>query len=151
MVLRSMAQSLTPHMSTGKSPMALLFGHATESVRIASNKTIHKTEDMKEAELNDQIAKERMKQYRDGIGLVGEKTLKIGDIVRVRNNEPQKSEPLYSVETYRVTKIEGSRITASNQHKLIIRDISQFKTTAQECPKIGEEREKENKYVCYNV
>lgn len=131
----------TTHPSTGKTPTSLMFQYESKTSRLVHNKQVIKTKNMIEAEKADVIAKAQMKYHKDSCGRVKVVQFKAGDIVRVRNQHlTNKLVSKYSVDTYRVKIVCGTRITAENDNHTIVRDISQFKHAAEEFPSIEPKR-----------
>lgn len=80
----------TPHSSTGKTPIELLFNHNRETIRLPPTREQFKTKQMQEAEQMDEVMKKKMKEYKDNIGTTNKLKLEIGDLVRVRNQIQRK-------------------------------------------------------------
>jgi hypothetical protein len=81
----------------------------------------------KQAVMNDARAKQAMKEYGDHKLRTRESTLKLNDLVIVRQEAIRKSTPVYEQEPYRIIDINGSMITASNTRRTITRNSSAFK------------------------
>ena len=62
-----------------------------------------------------------------------EPEIKISDKVLVKQKPKNKEEPFFNPEPYRVTKMNGTMITAENSNDEITRNVSHFKKIPDTC------------------
>ena len=77
---------------------------------------------------NDVKAKERMKANADRVKNAKESKKFIGDTVLVRQRKHNKFSTRYDPKPYRITRINGTMVTASRPGHSITRNISFYKT-----------------------
>ena len=117
----------TPHISTGQAPDKLVFKYAAHLTRIPDSEIL-KDEIMLNAEFNDKEARLKMKTNEE-TGKFVNQNFNIDDKVRVKNVIKQpKNIPPFSTDVYKITDIQGYRITAqtfssNNRHKATINNI----------------------------
>lgn len=131
----------TPHISTGQATAKLIFKYAAHLTRLPRPKSdILKDEIMLNAEYSDKEARLKMKTNKEKTGKFIERDFNIDDMVRVKNVIKQpKNVPPFSTDTYKITDIRGSKITAENNRHQITRDDSCFKKVV--CSNINSKQE----------
>lgn len=125
----------TPHSTTGKSPTSLIFKYTCNTSGLPQIKTVIKDNTNIEAEVKDRIKKIEMKANKERHGWFGCKNFKEGEEVRVKLATNQaKYIPPKTIETYRITKVHNTQITAERKNSdgtitTVTRDDSFFERT----------------------
>ena len=117
----------TPHTITGKRPAELLFQTRPYRVRLPELSTSYDTGS--EVRERDAEKKLQAKRYADQKSYVKASSLKVGDLVLVRNERKGKLQPVYDPKPHTVTMTKGTMVTASrvNPRHIITRNSSFFK------------------------
>ena len=117
----------TPHITTGKGPADLLF--QTRPYRVRLPELSQFQNDDSEIRTRDAKKKLQAKQYADRKSYVKKSIVKVGDVVRVRNEKKGKLEPVYDPGPYTVTQMKGTMVTATrtNPRHVVTRNTSYFK------------------------
>ena len=120
-------QRATPHISTGKPPGEILFGRKYKSrlPDIRPNMAMDR-QDIKEAVVQDKLAKEMQKKYKDLKSYVKDHNLKPGDTVLLERKKTKYTTP-YDPSPYTVRETHGSQITATRDKVVRTRDAQQWK------------------------
>ncbi len=117
----------TPHQSTGIAPAKALFGRNINvgfpSVDIQPS--VDKSQDS--IRVKDAESKAKMKRYADMKRSVKVPVMQPGDSVLVKNEKKGKLIPMYNPEPQVVVYRKGDMVTASDGHKKMTRNASQFK------------------------
>ena len=119
----------TPHSTTGLSPAEMLFSRKIRTDIPTLKKTVKFHDSVTKAEQKDQ----RMKEYMKEMVKSKEPEIKISDKVLVKHRPKNKEEPFFNPEPYRVTKMNGTMITAENSNHEITRNVSHFKKIPDTC------------------
>ena len=120
-------QRATPHISTGKPPAEILFGRKYKSRLPDIRPDMAKDrQDIKDAVVQDRLAKERQKKYKDLKSYVKDHKLKPGDTVLLERKKTKYTTP-YDPSPYTVKETHGSQITASRDKVVRTRDAQQWK------------------------
>lgn len=126
----------TPHSSTGKTPVALIFNYScnTSNLPYIRYKQTY-WRDNQIAEHNDALAKEQMKQQKEVKGHFGYQNFKAGEEVRVKLSTKQsKNIPPNTIETFIIKDVLGTQIRSERTNPdgtitTCTRDDSFFKRT----------------------
>lgn len=126
----------TPHSSTGKTPVALIFNYScyTSNLPYIRYKQTYRR-DNQVAEHNDALAKEQMKQQKEIKGHFGYQNFKADEEVRVKLRTKQsKNIPPNTIETFIIkdvlgTQIRSERTNPDGKITTCTRDDSFFKRT----------------------
>ena len=115
----------TPHSSTGVAPATMLLGR---DVRTRLPELPPKRKNDKDIRDRDQKAKDKMKSNAEKNKTLTKKSIEVGDYVLLKRDGTLKTHlnPYHSV-PYKVTKVKGSMITATNEDRCVTRNISFFK------------------------
>lgn len=120
-------QRATPHISTGKPPAEILFGRKYKSRLPDIRPNMAKDrQDIKEAVVEDKLAKERQKKYKDLKSYVKDHNLTPGDTVLLERKKTKYTTP-YDPSPYTVRETHGSQITATRDKVVRTRDAQQWK------------------------
>lgn len=114
-----------PHGSTGKSPFELLFGRPMRNL-LPTLALGARNSAYSEARRNDTQRKVYNKRYADTRRHTSPNQLRVGQVL-CRQDRSNKFSPYYDPHPYTVTKVNGSRITASRSGVSICRNSSFFK------------------------
>ncbi|XP_070395445.1 uncharacterized protein [Dermacentor albipictus] len=121
-----LAYRSTPHSSTGKSPFELLFGRPMKNLLPTLVAGTHNSAQY-EARQNDTKRKAYNKWYVDTRRHTSNNQLCVGQQVLCKQDRSNKFSPYYDPHPYTITKVNGSRITASRDGVSICRNSSFFK------------------------
>lgn len=117
----------TKHATTKYSPAELLFGRQIRiKLPFAPSKPSKKNVQVKARE-NDAYQKAKMKSYADAKRHAKPATFNVGDSVLVKQHKTNKFSTPFDSQPYKITKINGSMITAKRGDKSITRNSSFFK------------------------
>lgn len=121
----------TPHASTKVAPADLMFRNA-KLVRFPMLKSDFKPNSLDLlARRNDKVSKERMKEEGDARLRTKVRSLKIGDSVLVKQKQLNKHMSKFDPIPYKVSRVQGSMITAERENHIITRNVSYFKSWHQ--------------------
>ena len=100
----------TPHATVKKCPVELLFGRRfnTKLPDLRTNPAKER-KDIKEAKKEDELAKQRMKKYKDGSRHVKEHDIKGGDLV-ISKRKTTKHNSIYDPMPYKVVAVYGTQV-----------------------------------------
>ncbi|XP_049527557.1 uncharacterized protein LOC125947201 [Dermacentor silvarum] len=121
-----LAYRSTLHGSTGKSPYELLFGRPTKNLP-PTIATDTQNSAPSEARQNDTQRKAYIKQYVDSHRHTSHNQLHVGQQVLCKQDRSNKFSSYYDPHPYTITKVTGSKITASRDGVSICRNSSFFK------------------------
>ncbi|XP_052775537.1 uncharacterized protein K02A2.6-like [Mya arenaria] len=117
----------TKHATTKYSPAELLFGRQIRiKLPFAPSKPSKENVQVKARE-NDAYQKAKMKSYADAKRHAKPVTFNVGDSVPVKQHKTNKFSTPFDSQPYKITKINGSMITAKRGDKSITRNSSFFK------------------------
>ncbi|XP_052777873.1 uncharacterized protein K02A2.6-like [Mya arenaria] len=117
----------TKHATTKYSPAELLFGRQIRiKLPFAPSKPSKENVQVKARE-NDAYQKAKMKSYADAKRHAKPATFNVGDSVLVKQHKTNKFSTPFDSQPYKITKINGSMITAKRGDKSITRNSSFFK------------------------
>jgi hypothetical protein len=118
----------TPQLTTRVAPATALFGRTIRTKLPSIPSTVG---DMKGRNSGidkaDREAKEKRNSYANKRRVTKEPHFKVGDQVLVRQTKVNKLTPRFNPQTYQVTEIKGTMITASRADHMITRNCSHFK------------------------
>lgn len=118
----------TPHSSTKTAPSLLMFGRSTTSGLPAIDAYKYASDPInQQARKNDAEAKQVMKDHFDSKMKANYPQIQKGSRVFVKQERKNKSMTYWDPESYVVTEIKGSMITAARDDKLVTRNSSFFK------------------------
>ena len=119
----------TPHPSTKVAPSDMMFNRKVRYTIPDIDRTINVDEINTKAERNNRLSKLRSKDYFDKRCNTNDMTLDIGDRVIVIQPKRNKTTPTFEPVSYRVTHINGTKVTAESEtgHRIVTRNISFFK------------------------
>ncbi|XP_037557091.1 uncharacterized protein K02A2.6-like [Dermacentor silvarum] len=121
-----LAYRSTPHGSTGKSPFELLFGRPMRNL-LPTLAADTQNSAHSEARQNDTQRKAYNKQYVDSRRHTSHNQLHVGQQVLCKQDRSNKFSSYYDPHPYTITKVTGSKITASRDGVTICRNSSFFK------------------------
>lgn len=120
----------TPHSSTGIAPATLMFNREVNTSRLPSTFT-RPSNTYVEAQVQDQLSKERMKHYSDTKSKARYSNIKVGDQVMLDTKRDRKlsnkSQTRFGPEVFTVIRKNGSMVTAVCGNKKITRNVAFFK------------------------
>lgn len=116
----------TPHSSTGVSPYELLFNRKMNNM-LPSIRDYDQPGTSKKDALRELNVKIKNKEYADSRRHVKSHKFTIGDEVLCKQKKINTLTPPFNPIPYTITQINGSKITAQNGEKQIIRNSSFFK------------------------
>lgn len=117
----------TPHSTTGVSPYEALFGRKMKT-SIPHFTTTSETNNVDtRIRLTDTLMKKRSKMYTDERRHTKNHTFKVGDTVLVRQPKINKYTPPFNPTPFKITKILGTKIYATQGQQVIVRNSSHFK------------------------
>ena len=118
----------TPHSTTGFAPAELLFNRKVRN-KLPQLPTGHTSQSDLGAKVkeNDDRAKVKMETYADMKMRAKTSTIKIGDVVLVRQRKRNKLSTQFDPSPFRVVRMNGTMVTACRNGKYITRNVSHFK------------------------
>ncbi|CAF0927883.1 unnamed protein product [Brachionus calyciflorus] len=99
------------------------------------------------AKVNDMISKSKMKKNADKNIRIFKNNLTVGDLVLVKQKQPNKSVSIFDPAPYRITEIKGTMVTATRQNNTITRNISLFKKYYGQTSKQDEQNRRRNRSI----
>ena len=106
----------TPHRTTGKAPAELMFPNRNFKTKVPTMKPVTPYHHDKEVREQDQQKKQIMKRYAESKRYVKDHDMEIGDVVLcLSQRKINKFTTPYRNMKYKVTKINGSMVTAQNE------------------------------------
>ena len=123
----------TPHSTTGISPAEMLYSRKIRTDIPSMKKSVRFQDTVAKAEQRDERMKSYMKELADRSRR--DVDIKIDDKVLVKQRQTSKEQPYFRQEPYRVTKMNGTMITAANTklNQEVTRNISHFKKVPENC------------------
>ncbi|XP_037572338.1 uncharacterized protein K02A2.6-like [Dermacentor silvarum] len=112
-----LAYRSTPHGSTGKSPFELLFGRPMRNL-LPTLAADTQNSAHSEARQNDTQRKAYNKQYVDSRRHTSHNQLHVGQEVLCKQDKSKKFSSYYDPHPYTITKVTGSKITASRDRSV---------------------------------
>ena len=134
----------TRHSTTGEKPSKLMMDREIRTklpsiLKKAPRKGCHK-----EARDKDEEGRQKQKEYADKRRRAGGREVKIGDEVYIKQDQTTIKPP-WDPDTYRVTKMKGTKITAEREGREMTRDISKWKLKKRRPVELGGKRKEEDK------
>ena len=133
------AYRAAPHRSTGFAPATLLFNGRQYRTRLPSQKPGTNAYHA-QVKLNDDHAKEIMRQDANSKSYVKESDIAVGDQVLIKQTEKgAKTIPPYQAEPYTVVARNGSQIKARKGQLVVERHVNHCKKLRTEEPEMEDE------------
>jgi hypothetical protein len=98
----------TPHASTKTAPAKLMFQYGDKTSRLPTNNKTQPTAILLDAQANDEAARSKMKLYNDTKRRAAEPTLKVGDLILLKNERRLKADPLFEPRPFTIIKMNGT-------------------------------------------
>ena len=121
-----LAYRTTPHSSTNVPPAELLFNRTVNGklpgLMLKKHLNRHN-----EAKKNDEVAKQKQKEYADKKRHARPSDIAVGDTVLVKQDKKNKLSTRFNTTPYIVISRQGSKVTAENDTHCITRNVSSFK------------------------
>ena len=117
----------TPHSTTKVPPAELLYNRKIKGKLPDLRRKVKIVNRHKEARDNQEINKEKSRNYANQRRNVKEANLKVGDTVLVKQTKKNKLSTNFDTRPHIVTQVRGSRITAEFEGRRITRNSSFFK------------------------
>ena len=135
----------TPHTTTGFAPAELLF-HRKIQTKLPQLQSLTIPPDVSAQVIeNDANAKAKMKAHADKRAQTS--TMKVGDLVLVRQRKQNKLSTRYNPNPFSVIRIKGTMVTARRKDKYITRNSSHFKVISGSMEGVDESSDEEEEEI----
>lgn len=114
----------TPHCTTKKTPAMLLMNRTLKDKLPTIS---HISDAFKEAQGNDQLNKQKSKQFYDEKKNVKKHLIQVGDDVMMKQDKDNKLTTAFNPNPYKVVKVEGPAITIQDGDQKFIRNAAHLK------------------------